>query len=158
MESSLKLNHVTTQILAQIPFFKDMDKEYLEMLSKKMLVLNKQKGDLIISEGDEDKIMYFIIQGTVNIIRKNHKGRTEIIYELNEPSYFGEMAIMDGGLRSASVEAKTDVVLAELKWDDVRCLFEDKPEIMSYMFRNIGSMISMRLRRANSLSWRLTRI
>jgi CRP-like cAMP-binding protein len=68
------------------------------------------------------------------------------------------MAIMDGGLRSASVEAKTDVVLAELKWDDVRCLFEDKPEIMSYMFRNIGSMISMRLRRANSLSWRLTRI
>jgi len=151
MESSLKPNHLTPWTLAQIPFFKDMDKECLEVLSKKMQILNVKKDDLIISEGDEGKTMYFILEGTVTIFRKNYRRRTEYIYELNSPSYFGEMAIMDGGPRSASAAAKTNVVIAELNWDDVRYLFEDKPEIMCHIFRNIGNVISMRLRRSNSL-------
>lgn len=158
MESSLTLNNPTPQMLARIPFFKDMEKESLELLSEKMQILKINKGRLIIAEGDEDKKMYFVIEGTVDIFRMNHKGQTEVIYELNAPSHFGEMSIMDGGPRSASVEAKTNVVLAELNWDDVRYLFEDKPEIMCYMLKYIGSILSMRLRRANSLSWRLTRV
>jgi len=158
MESLLKLNRLTPRMLAQIPFFKDMEKSSLEMLSEKMQVLKINKGQLIIAEGDIEQKMYFIIEGTVDIFRMNHKGETEYIYELNAPSHFGEMSIMDGGPRSASVEAKTNVVLAELKWDDVRDLFETKPEIMCYIFKYIGSILSMRLRRANSLSWRLTRV
>jgi len=151
MESSLKFNHLTPRMLAQIPFFQEMEEEYLKMLSRRMQVLYINEGDLIISEGEEGKKMYFIIEGSVNVFRKNYKGQLEYIYELNAPSYFGEMAIMDGGPRSASVEAKTDLVLAELEWDDVRYLFDDKPEIMSYIFKNIGNVISMRLRRSNSL-------
>lgn len=152
MEDFLTLKSLTPQILAQIPFFKEMEMEDLEMLSEKMQVLNLDKGNLIISEGDESKTMYFIIEGTVIVFRQNYKGQTEYIYELDAPGYFGEMAIMDGGPRSASVEAKTNTVLAELKWEDVRYLFEDKPEIMSYIFKNIGNVISIRLRRTNSLN------
>lgn len=158
MEISLTFNHLTPQMLAQIPFFKDMEYEYLEMLSEKMQVLDIDKGQLIISEGDASKKMYFIIEGTVNIFRKNHKGRIEYIYELSAPSYFGEMSIMDGGPRAASAEARTNTVLAELQWDDVRDLFEDKPEIMCYIFKNIGNVLSMRLRRANSLYSCLTNV
>lgn len=158
MESSSKLNHPTPHMLALIPFFKDMEKGSLELLSERMRILNVNKGHLIIAEGDEEKKMYFIIEGTVDIFRMNHKGQTEYIYELKAPSHFGEMSIMDGGPRSASVEAKTNVVLAELNWEDVRTLFEDKPEIMCYIFKYIGSILSMRLRRANSLSWRLSRV
>lgn len=151
MENYLKLSRLTPQMLTRIPFFKEMDKEYIEMLSKRMQVNNIAKGNLIISEGDESKKMYFIIEGTVNVFRRNYKGRTENICELNASNYFGEMSIIDGGPRSASVEAKTNVVLAELKWEDVRYLFEDKPEIMCYIFKNIGNTLSMRLRRVNSL-------
>ena len=158
MESSLKSNRLSPLTLAQIPFFKDMGKEYIELLSEMMNIVKVKKGDLIISEGNEDKIMYFILEGTVNIFRENHKGESGIIYELHAPSHFGEMSIMDGGPRSASAGAETNVVLAELNWNDVRYLFEDKPEIMCYIFKNIGSILSMRLRRANSIAWRLIRI
>ena len=158
MENYLKLKHLTPKMLAQIPFFKDMKNEYIEILASKMQVHNLDKDNLIISEGDESKKMYFIIEGTVNVFRRNYKGRTENICELNAPSYFGEMSIIDGGPRSASVEAKTNVVVAELKWDDVRYLFEDKPEIMCYIFKNIGNTLSMRLRRVNSLYSHLAKI
>lgn len=157
MESSLKLKSLTPQMLAQIPFFKEMEMDDLEILSVKMQVLNVDEGNLIISEGDESKTMYFIIEGAVTVFRQNHKGQTEYIYEISAPGYFGEMAIMDGGPRSASVEAKTNTVLAELKWEDVRYLFEDKPEIMCYIFKNIGNVISMRLRRTNALNSCLAR-
>lgn len=152
MESFVKLQVLTPHMLRKIPFFQGMDTQDLEILSKTMQVLNVKEGDLIISEGDESKTMYFIIEGSVTIFRTNHKGQREYVYEISASSYFGEMAIMDGGPRSASVEAKANTVLAELKWDDVRFLFEDRPEIMSYIFRNIGNVISMRLRRTNSLN------
>lgn len=151
MESTLKFNHITPQMLAQIPFFQEMAEEDIKLLSRRMPIINFDQGDLIISEGDESKKMYFIIEGSVTVFRKNYKGRLEYIYELSASSYFGEMAIMDGGPRSASVKAKTDLVVAELEWTDVRYLFEDKPEIMCYFFKNIGNIISMRLRRSNSL-------
>lgn len=158
MDSSFKLNRLTPKQLAQIPFFKEMESEYIQMLSERMQVHKVEKDNLIISEGDESKRMYFIVEGTVIVFRKNYKGRVEDICELSAPNYFGEMSIIDGGPRSASVGAKTNVVLAELKWDDVRFLFEDKPEIMCYIFKNIGNTLSMRLRRVNSLYSHLTRI
>ena len=95
--------------------------------------------------------MFFILEGTVNIFRKSSSGKTELICELSSPNFFGEMSIIDSGPRSASVEAKTDLVLAVLKWDDVKSLFDSKPEIMSYIFKNIACTLSMRLRRLNSL-------
>lgn len=151
MEKFSKFTTLTPKLLAQIPFFKDLETEYIEMLSKKMQVINAEKGNLLIAEGSTSQRMYFIIEGTVRVFRKNSKGRTEDICELAAPNYFGEMSIIDGGPRSASVEAKTNTVLAELKWEDVKHLFNDKPEIMSYIFKNIGSTLSMRLRRVNSL-------
>lgn len=158
MENSLKFNTLEPKLLAQIPFFKELEDEYIEMLSKKMQVFKADKGKLIISEGDTSQRMYFIIEGTVKVFRRTYKGKTENICELSAPSYFGEMSIIDGGPRSASVEAKTNIVLAELKWEDVRYLFEDKPEIMCYIFKNIGNTLSMRLRRSNSLYSHLTMI
>jgi len=151
MDSSWKSNTLTPKMLAQIPFFKDLDNKYIEMLSEKMYVFKANKGERIISEGDTTKKMYFIIEGTVKVFRKTSSGRTENICELSAPNYFGEMSIIDGGPRSASVESSTNVVIAELKWDDVSYLFDDKPEIMCYIFKNIGHTLSMRLRRVNSL-------
>lgn len=152
MESFIKLQVLTPSMLRKIPFFQGMETEDLKVLSEKMRLLNVNEGELILSEGDESKTMYFIIEGSVTVFRTNYKGKREYIYEMSSPSYFGEMAIMDGGPRSASVEAKTNTALAELNWEDVRILFEDRPEIMSYMFKNIGNIISMRLRRTNAFN------
>jgi len=151
MDNSLKYNTLTPKLLAQIPFFKELETEYIQMLSEKMEVFTADKGKLIISEGDTSKRMYFIIEGTVKVFRKTYNGRTENICDLCAPNYFGEMSIVDGGPRSASVKAESNVVLAELKWDDVKNLFDNKPEIMCYIFKNIGNTLSMRLRRVNSL-------
>jgi len=151
MDSSVKTNTLTPKLLAQIPFFKDLENESIELLSKKMQVFKAEKGRLIISEGVTSQRIYFILEGTVKVFRKTYKGRTEDICELSAPNYFGEMSIIDGGPRSASVKADSDVLLAELNWDDVGYLFDDKPEIMCYILKNIGSTLSMRLRRVNSL-------
>lgn len=152
MANFMKLQVLSPYMLKKIPFFKEMESKDLEILSEKMQILNVNEGDLIISEGDESKTIYFILEGAVTVFRVNHKDQKEYIYEINAPSYFGEMAIMDGGPRSASVRAKTNTVLAELRWDDVRYLFEDRPEIMCYIFKNIGNVISIRLRIKNSIN------
>lgn len=158
MDNLFEYSTIPPRMLATIPFFQDLDHEYLEMLAEKMQVFEVKKDKLIIAEGDTSQKMYFILNGTVKVFRKTYQGKMEDICELGAPNYFGEMSIIDGGPRSASVSAKTDVVLAELKWDDVSHLFENKPEIMCYILKNIGSTLSMRLRRVNSLYAHLAKI
>lgn len=158
MDHSMSSNAIKPKLLADIPFFKDLSNEYIEMLAEKMQVFSASRGDLIVSEGDTSKRMYFILEGTVKVFRKAYSGRIENICDLSSPNYFGEMSIIDGGPRSASVKAETNVLLAKLKWEDVKDLFEDKPEIMCYIFKNIGSTLSMRLRRVNTLYSNLTTI
>lgn len=151
MENTYMSDTVTPQKLSQIPFFKDMNDEYVSLLSQKMRIIRVKKENLIISEGDTSQKMYFILEGSVAVFRKNYKGGIEKICELGSPNFFGEMTILDGGPRSASVASKTDVTLVVLDWNDIRNAFNDKPEIMSYIFKSIASTLSMRLRRLNSL-------
>lgn len=151
MNSSLSLNSITPKLLANIPFFKDLELEYIEMLAKKMEIVEVNANGLIISEGDSSVGMYFIIKGIVKVYRKTSRGRIENICELNSPNFFGEMSIIDGKPRSASVEAMTNTVLAKLNWDDVKDIFKNKPEIMCYILKNIGYTLSIRLRRVNTL-------
>ncbi len=152
MYQTYKKLSITPKKLAEIPFFKDLKSEYISLLYEKIQMVNVAKDTLIIAEGDTtQKKMFFIIEGTVNVFRKANNGKNERICELSSPNFFGEMSIIDSGPRSASVEAKTDLLLAVLKWDDVKSLFDSKPEIMSYIFKNIACTLSMRLRRLNSL-------
>lgn len=142
--------NLTPKEVAKIPFFKDLDQRYINQLADKFNVFNCPKGFKIVSEGDNSKRMFFILEGTVRVFKRKYNGIDETLCELKAPNYFGEMSIVDGGPRSADVEAGTKVILAELIWDDVKDLFDDKPEVMNYILKNIGHTLSMRLRKANS--------
>ena len=63
-------------------------------------------GDTIITEGEHGDSLFLIVEGTVRV----HRGDTDLA-ELGPEDYFGEMSILDGEPRSASVTANTDCLL-----------------------------------------------
>jgi hypothetical protein len=73
-------------------------------------------GDIIIKEGEPSDFVYKILSGEVEILKELH-GQTIILGVMKPEDFFGEMGVMDGQPRSASVRAKTKVQLVS----------EDKP-------------------------------
>lgn len=78
------------------------------MATKYMPTKHYNAGDVIFREGDLADGVYLICDGTVKIV-KNEDGKETVFTTMGEDAIFGEMAVIDGGTRSASAIAETDV-------------------------------------------------
>lgn len=105
----------------------------------------------IIKEGNTGTHMYIILEGEARVTKKGRDGDVELA-RLGASDSFGEMALIDKEVRSATVTAEGFCVLVRL---DDRAI-EAKPEIGLKVFRNIAGVLCERLRGADELlAWRL---
>jgi CRP-like cAMP-binding protein len=104
--------------LAQIELFADLDKSDLSRLAKATLVREFKAGDVIVREGEAGVAFYIISRGTVEVVKGLGMAGEQVIGTLKQGTFFGEMALFDNQLRSASVRAATDCeCLVLTKWD-----------------------------------------
>jgi signal transduction histidine kinase len=90
-------------ILQGVPFFSHLSQEQLTGLAAHGKVVPCQQGEVVVHEGDDADSMYVILDGQVRVF-KSDETNTEIdIAELGTGSFFGELALLDQGTRSATV-------------------------------------------------------
>ncbi|EKE04215.1 MAG: hypothetical protein ACD_20C00097G0032 [uncultured bacterium] len=143
---------LTTQQLTKISFFDGLSSNVLEDFTKILNVCRYKKGDYVFTEGSDATEMYFIMEGSVNVVKKTYKGAKKLLIELHESQFFGEMALVDRGKRSTSVVASTDLVLATLSWEKLNAEFEAyNPDLAIFTYKKIAQALSLRLRQVNSL-------
>jgi len=108
-------------------------------------------GAPIVHEGSAGNQMYIILEGEAVVSKKGRDGEVELA-RLYSADSFGEMALTDNELRSATVTAQTPCILVRLS-DHV---MNAKPDIGVKVYRNIARVVSSRLRQADeALAWRL---
>ena len=134
------------EYLKNLPPFKNLTDETLSSLAENLKIVNYPKETIIFHAGDKGDSFYVIKEGTVNVfITAPDSEEKVILSNLNESDYFGEMALLTGEPRSASVESATDVSLIRLEKKAFEELLEKDPKISI----SISHMISQRLMKAN---------
>ncbi len=103
-------------------------------------------GKEIVRENDVGDSLYIIKEGSVDIIKRIDEKNTIKLAELSQGECFGEMALFDAELRSASVYAEAPCVLLCIKSDDLNDLLLDYPTIAIEFVR----IFVKRLRKANT--------
>jgi serine phosphatase RsbU (regulator of sigma subunit) len=101
-------------ILKKCKFLSGADKGVLADLAKETKKLRLSDGDNVITKGDTGDSMYFIASGSVRV----HDGDVDLA-QLNAGEVFGEMAVLDNELRSASVTVASDSILLSLDKDSL---------------------------------------
>ncbi len=105
---------IITQMLAKCKVFERVTPRTLTRVADEFNIENYAPGDQIIRQGDPGDRFYLIRQGKVSV----RKGNPEIqIAELAEGDFFGEMALLSGQPRNASVWAKESCLLYSLHKD-----------------------------------------
>lgn len=96
------------------PLFKNFSVDELVEVIHGLNLITFEEGDIIIRQGEPGDSLYMLTAGTVNAFKKNAQGKQVLVSELTEGAFFGEMSILSGKARSATIVAGTRCELLEL--------------------------------------------
>ena len=115
-------------MLPNIPLFSGLEEAELQALSSKAVTRHYPRNTIIISEGDVSDSLYCILSGRVKVFLNDDEGKEVILNNQGPGDYFGEMALLDSGPRSASVMTIEDskmVVISKVDFDEFLLLHRD---------------------------------
>lgn len=95
--------------LAKVSIFSYFRKKDLQRLAKRSRYFSFEIGDVIINEEENDGRFFILINGKVDVIKSYGTRKQRLLRTLSPHSYFGEMALFDNLVRSATVVAKEDI-------------------------------------------------
>jgi CRP/FNR family transcriptional regulator/CRP/FNR family cyclic AMP-dependent transcriptional regulator len=133
-------------LLKGVDLFSELTEEQLGLLANLVVVQDFNRDETVVLEGDcTMKALYLIASGTVQVYMTGIDGRETILSFLERGDFFGEMSLIDGEPRSASVRTVTDAQLMIIHREPFLTLIRQTPEIAMSLL----SEMSKRLRKAN---------
>ena len=110
--------------LATVPLFNSVDKEQLAKLANWFHVQNANEGVRLVGEGPPGYTFFVLVEGTAAVTSED-----QTLTELTAGDFFGEVAILGDGRRTATVTSTTPVRLLVLFGTEFRQLEAAHPEI-----------------------------
>ncbi|MFC1485973.1 Crp/Fnr family transcriptional regulator [Candidatus Latescibacterota bacterium] len=135
------------EILKQVPLFSSLQKDELETIIRFSTTRKYPKETMIFLEDEEGDTLFIILKGKVKVSNFSESGKEIILSILNAGDFFGEMSLLDGKPRSASVTAIEDSELRLVHRNDFLSVIKKHPQIA---FKLLGEL-SSRLRKADQL-------
>jgi ATP-binding cassette subfamily B protein len=126
----------TDELLRSSPFLKFVPEEHRAKLCGMFRKERFEFGDLIVREGDPADAFYFLASGRARVIKTTEKGEELVLASLRPGSEFGDAALLDGGVRTASVRCSTSVEVLKLGRDDFLQMLGRHPELRNYLEMN----------------------
>ncbi|MCC6451708.1 MAG: mechanosensitive ion channel [Acidobacteria bacterium] len=99
--------------LARIPVFAPLSEAEIERLATSAKSRVYAAGESIVEQGADGTSMFVIVRGSVNVVLRRGQ-RTEIINSLGEDDFFGEMSLLTGQARSATVVATSETEVLQI--------------------------------------------
>jgi CRP/FNR family cyclic AMP-dependent transcriptional regulator len=124
---------------AQVPLFAGLSRRHLRRLADNADEAEVASGATIVQDGDPGDSFFVILQGEAKVVRGS---RT--ISVMGPGEFFGEISLLDGGPRTASVVADTPVVVARISKRAFDRMVLDEPGLAA----KILSVVARRLREA----------
>jgi len=119
----------TATLLAQVPSFGVLGDTELEAVAAVAVARSFSAGDAIFREGDASNTCYVVRSGHARAIRQHPDGRQIVLATFGPGDIFGELAMFDDELRSATVEATDELEVLAIRGEDMRRLMHEHAEI-----------------------------
>jgi CRP/FNR family cyclic AMP-dependent transcriptional regulator len=131
------------ELIQQVPLFSDLEKKELQGLASTMKERNFDAGDTIAVEGQTGIGFFIIDDGEATISVKGEELKT-----LGHGDYFGEVALIDDGPRSATITAKSPLRCFGITSWEFKPLVEDNADLAWKMLQTMAKMLRASEQRA----------
>jgi CRP/FNR family cyclic AMP-dependent transcriptional regulator len=118
------------KMLAGVPIFEGLSKKDLSQIAGAAKEITHREGSVLAKEGQSGVGFFLILDGTAGVrVGDRQRGK------LGSGDFFGEISLLDGGPRTATVSAETEVTTLGLTPWDFKRLVESNPSIAAKMLK-----------------------
>jgi CRP/FNR family cyclic AMP-dependent transcriptional regulator len=129
-------------MLAQVPLFANLDPAALSALESQTKVKRYHKRTVIIEKGDDSSTLYVLERGRAKVYVADNFGREIVLRELGPGDHFGELALLGGSPRTASVETLSDCDVRLLTGTVFKDFLSKQPEVALSLIRHLAHQIT----------------
>lgn len=142
----MKSDDEWANVIGKLEMFQGLPKKSLTMISRSMKEQSFRSGATVLEEGTEGNMgrMYIVLSGSAQAEVEGRK-----VADYGPGDHFGEMSLLDGGPRSATVTATSELTVASLASWNFRPILLEEPSIAVHLIE----VLARRLRESNRPSY-----
>ena len=125
------------EALSRAALFHGVSHETLEMLAGKAVLQRFDEGDTLIRQADTDSDMFLLVEGAVQVAVQNN-GAEVIVARMRAGDYFGEMSLLTGEPRTATIRAVTHGAVYRISREAISPVIEADPGLLGLLSRNLA--------------------
>jgi len=129
------------RLLGDLELFRKLDEATVEDLASRAVVQSFERDQPILAQDTPGDQMFVLASGVVRLIARSESGEVVELARLRPPAVFGEVAVLDGGLRSASAIAVEPGTLVALSRDDLMWLLHLNPDVAHVFLGALGALV-----------------
>lgn len=133
ISSDLRDSETRRAIVARVDLFRSLPEDAITEIEGAMEIRAFSKGDVLVNAGDHQYSMFILTEGLLEVIAEPETEGEERVHlaHIRPGDFFGEMSLLTGQPRSATVEARTDSVCLEIKKDRIQPILGRYPQVMA---------------------------
>lgn len=132
---------LTGHRLGDVPLFAGISAASLDVLAPQTWIRTYPEGQVLASEGDPGQSLLVLESGQVKISRFTSSGHEVVLAIVDAPASFGELALIDGAPRSATIAAQTPVVIRVVPRQAFIELIQSEPEVAMAVLHSVTAMV-----------------
>lgn len=129
------------ELLGTVPLLASLTLHQRELLARAAHHRQVPRGALVYAQGFPGDALYVVARGSVLVHRTGRSGERRAMTVVEAPGSFGEIPLVDGGRRSASVETLEDTDLYLVPRAEFLRLLAEEPKMMQGVLRELGRMV-----------------
>jgi CRP/FNR family cyclic AMP-dependent transcriptional regulator len=137
-------------LILNIPIFSKLKSNELMGIEQYMKILDVIPGEIVFEEGERGDYVCFVVEGSLEVLKKTGSGENIVISTLSKGRSIGEMAIIDDLPRSATVRAKYKSTLLTLSRENFDYIIAKYPDIGVKILKGLSSLLCMNLRKTSN--------
>jgi hypothetical protein len=135
-------------VLRRVKILATLTDAQLERFASFMEVQKARQWSVIVKQGEHGDSMFFILEGEVRV-RMMVGEKETILATLTIGEFFGDVALLDHGPRSADVVANTDATLLKVSANGFQKLAKEAPELATPLLMSLSRTLTARIRADN---------
>ena len=128
-------------LLRATELFAGLDESVATQLGKSFTTRTFRKGQPLFHQGDPGDALYLVVDGSVAVFVVSEGGDRMVLSTLRPPDVLGEIALLDGGNRSASAEALEPTSVLTLSRSAFLEVIRTQPQLVEQLLRGLGGLV-----------------
>jgi len=143
--------HQKAEVLARTELFKGVDEAARRLIAERVAERVVERGRTVFVQDEPGDRMYVLAEGAVKLYVSSRDGGIVELARHHPPASFGELALLDGGFRSASAEAVERSVLLVVTRAELLRLLRSEEKVAEALLRSLGTIVRRTTRQVTDL-------